>query len=154
MRDINYGGTINLEVFTSTNDAKRSAHKLRTMFLWKLHVLRFNSSFGCARLYEMYWNLQPTVHVETRNNGSNNSTIQILNSSKENSKMLYFTTLLHHREWSYPNLFNYRIGSWTCEFESRFVTWSQGDYWLEIDYTLDGHTHSVKPEFNEYPSYI
>jgi hypothetical protein len=24
----------------------------------------------------------------------------------------------------------------------------------EIDYTLDGHTHSVKPEFNEYPSYI
>lgn len=33
LRDINYGGTITLEVFTSTNDAKRSAHKLRTMFL-------------------------------------------------------------------------------------------------------------------------
>jgi sugar phosphate isomerase/epimerase len=33
LKDINYGGTITLEVFTSTNDAKRSAHKLRTLFL-------------------------------------------------------------------------------------------------------------------------
>lgn len=33
LKDINYGGTITLEVFTSTSDAKRSAHKLRTLFL-------------------------------------------------------------------------------------------------------------------------
>ena len=33
LKDINYDGTITLEVFTSTNDAKRSAHKLRTLFL-------------------------------------------------------------------------------------------------------------------------